>query len=229
MDRKKQRRAMEVLWGCMAALGLCTAAALAWLLPMPEARGVSISGSRGTFSATVQMPSRLARGERVPVVVLCGGESGELARALAERGMASIALAQPCGGTPDGMAADLNAALAWMRDHGLACGPAALAGHADSGRVVCLYPQLAAREGYLPASALVLWDPDGGKAPEYGTALREAGVPVLLVCSRADQDPGLAKTAAVVAGLPDSAVLAGDGAQPDLCTAAARFLAGVLR
>lgn len=180
MNRKKQRRAMGVLWLCIGIIALCVAGALALLLPVPEPEDVQIPGTRGTIPATVQMPSKLSRAGEVPVVVLCHGFTGNrngdghfgtLAGLLAEQGIATVRLDfAGCGDSTEpytsytlaNMAADVNSAIAWMQTEYSADGPAALVGHSMGGRLASLYPEISAREGYAPVSALVLWSPANG-------------------------------------------------------------------
>lgn len=180
MNRKKQRRAMRILWLCIAVIALCVAGALALLLPVPESETVQIPGPRGSIPATVQMPSKLSRAGAVPVVVLCHGFTGNrggdghfapLADDLAEAGIATVRLDfAGCGDSTEpyteytlaNMAADVNAAITWMAQEYSADGPAALVGHSMGGRLASLYPEISARQGYAPVSALVLWSPANG-------------------------------------------------------------------
>lgn len=60
MKNQTQKRAFYVLTGCIVALALCIAAALALLCRTPAAQDVSIPGTRGTIYATVQLPGKLA-------------------------------------------------------------------------------------------------------------------------------------------------------------------------
>lgn len=180
MNQKKQRRAMRILWLCIAVIALCVAGALALLLPVPAAKTVQIPGDRGDIPATVQMPSGLSRAGEVPVVVLCHGFTGNregdghfapLADDLAQRGIATVRLDfAGCGDSTEpyteytlaNMAADVNAAITWMQQEYGADGPVALVGHSMGGRLASLYPQISARQGYAPVSALVLWSPANG-------------------------------------------------------------------
>lgn len=180
MNRKKQRRAMRTLWLCIGILALCVVGALTLLLRVPDPEDVQIPGTRGTIPATVQMPSKLARGGEVPVVVLCHGFTGNrngdghfgtLARDLAEKGIATVRLDfAGCGDSAEpytsytlaNMAADVNSAIAWMQTEYSADGPAALVGHSMGGRLASLYPEISAREGYAPVTALALWSPANG-------------------------------------------------------------------
>lgn len=180
MNRKKQRRAMRILWLCIAVIALCVAGALALLLPVPDAETVRIPGDRGDIPATVQMPSGLSRAGEVPVVVLCHGFTGNregdghfapLADDLAQQGIATVRLDfAGCGDSTEphtaytlaNMAADVNAAITWMQQEYGVHGPVALVGHSMGGRLASLYPQISARQGYAPVSALVLWSPANG-------------------------------------------------------------------
>lgn len=176
MRQAKRRKAMFVLWGCVAALALCAAGALFLLLPTPAPREVEIPGQRGGIPATVQMPNKLARGGTVPLVVLCHGFTGSrlgdghfepLADALAQRGIATVRLDFPgCGASTEPytaytlthMAADVDSAIAWMQAEYGVTGPVGLVGHSMGGRLASLYPQLGAHQ----ATALVLWSPANG-------------------------------------------------------------------
>ena len=99
MNQRKNRRALRVLWLCIAVLALCVAGALYLLLPVPPGRDVEIPGVRGTVPATVQMPGKLNRLGDMPLVVLCHGFTGDrtanghfptLAAKLAELGIATV-------------------------------------------------------------------------------------------------------------------------------------------
>ena len=79
MKNQTQKRAFYVLTGCIAALALCIAAALALLCRTPAAQDVSIPGVRGTICATVQLPGKLARSGDMPLAVLCHGFTGSRA------------------------------------------------------------------------------------------------------------------------------------------------------
>ena len=71
MHKQTHKRAFYTLAGCIAALALCVAASLFLLTPAPKAQDVTIPGTRGDIYATVQLPGKLARGEELPLVVLC--------------------------------------------------------------------------------------------------------------------------------------------------------------
>ena len=76
MHKQTPKRAFYTLAGCIAALALCVAASLFLLTPAPKAQDVTIPGTRGDIYATVQLPGKLARGEELPLVVLCHGFTG---------------------------------------------------------------------------------------------------------------------------------------------------------
>ena len=76
MHKQPHKRAFYTLAGCIAALALCVAASLFLLTPAPKAQDVAIPGTRGDIYATVQLPGKLARGEELPLVVLCHGFTG---------------------------------------------------------------------------------------------------------------------------------------------------------
>lgn len=171
-----KRRALGVLWLCIAVLALCAAGALFLLLPVPRSEDVQIPGSRGNIPATVQMPGRLSRLGDVPLVVLCHGFTGNrdgdthfagLAEDLAGQGIATVRLDfAGCGDSTEpyiaytltNMADDVEAAIAYMQQEYGADGPKALVGHSMGGRLASLFPQMKG-EGL---AALVLWSPANG-------------------------------------------------------------------
>lgn len=176
MNQRKNRRALRVLWLCIAVLALCVAGALYLLLPVPPGRDVEIPGVRGTVPATVQMPGKLNRLGDVPLVVLCHGFTGnrggdthftQLAQDLAEEGIATVRMDfAGCGASTEpytaytltNMADDVQSAIAYMQQEYGATGPVALVGHSMGGRLASLYPQM--KGGGI--SALVLWSPANG-------------------------------------------------------------------
>ena len=176
MNRSKQRRAMTVIWCCIAVVALCIAGMLALLLPTPSPREVEIPGPRGSIAATVQLPAKLARGNAMPLVVLCHGFTGNrdgdghfapLATDLAEQGIATVRLDfAGCGDSTEpytaytlaNMAADVDAAINYMQEEYGVDGKIALVGHSMGGRLASLFPQL----GSTPVAALVLWSPANG-------------------------------------------------------------------
>ena len=154
MNQYKRRRAMIILWGCIAALALCTAAVLGFLWwKTPEVGDVSIPGTRGEIPATVELPGKLSRGEEIPLAVLCHGFTGnrggdthftQLAADLAEQGIATVRMDFSC--------------IAYMQDTYNVTGPIVLVGHSMGGRLASLYPSM----GNYPVDALVLWSPANG-------------------------------------------------------------------
>ena len=175
MKNQTQKRAFYVLTGCIAALALCIAAALAPLCRTPAAQDVSIPGTRGTIYATVQLPGKLARSGDMPLAVLCHGFTGSragdghfapLAQDLAAQGIATVRLDFPGCGDSTGpftaytlshMADDVESAILYMQST-YGTGPTALVGHSMGGRLASLYPQL----GQYPVTALALWSPANG-------------------------------------------------------------------
>ena len=154
MHKQTHKRAFYTLAGCIAALALCVAASLFLLTPAPKAQDVTIPGTRGDIYATVQLPGKLARGEELPLVVLCHGFTGSrsgdghfapLATDLAAQGIATVRLDFPgCGNSTD-----------MQQTYGT--GRTALVGHSMGGRLASLYPQ---RRGGI--TALALWSPANG-------------------------------------------------------------------
>ena len=176
MKQAKRSRALLVLLGCVAALALCAAAAMALLLRVPAAQDVTIPGVRGGIPATVQMPAKLARAGEVPLVVLCHGFTGDrtanghfptLAAKLAELGIASVRMDfAGCGSSTEpyteyslaSMTDDVNSAIAFLQSEYGVDGAIGLVGHSMGGRLVSLYPQ----NGQYPVAALALWSPANG-------------------------------------------------------------------
>lgn len=176
MKQAKRSRALLVLLGCVAALALCAAAAMALLLRVPAAQDVTIPGVRGGIPATVQMPAKLARAGEVPLVVLCHGFTGDrtanghfptLAAKLAELGIASVRMDfAGCGSSTEpyteyslaSMTDDVNSAIAFLQGEYGVDGAIGLVGHSMGGRLVSLYPQ----DGQYPVAALTLWSPANG-------------------------------------------------------------------
>lgn len=176
MKQAKRSRALLVLLGCVAALALCAAAAMALLLRVPAAQDVTIPGVRGGIPATVQMPAKLARAGEVPLVVLCHGFTGDrtanghfptLAAKLAELGIATVRMDfAGCGSSTEpyteyslaGMTDDVNSAIAFLQSEYGVDGAIGLVGHSMGGRLVSLYPQ----DGQYPVAALALWSPANG-------------------------------------------------------------------
>lgn len=176
MKQAKRSRALLVLLGCVAALALCAAAAMALLLRVPAAQDVTIPGVRGGIPATVQMPAKLARAGEVPLVVLCHGFTGDrtanghfptLAAKLAELGIATVRMDfAGCGSSTEpyteyslaSMTDDVNSAIAFLQSEYGVDGVIGLVGHSMGGRLVSLYPQ----DGQYPVAALTLWSPANG-------------------------------------------------------------------
>ncbi|HIX94495.1 MAG TPA: alpha/beta fold hydrolase [Candidatus Gemmiger excrementipullorum] len=176
MKQAKRSRALLVLLGCVAALALCAAAAMALLLRVPAAQDVTIPGVRGGIPATVQMPAKLARAGEVPLVVLCHGFTGDrtanghfptLAAKLAELGIATVRMDfAGCGSSTEpyteyslaSMTDDVNSAIAFLQSEYGVDGAIGLVGHSMGGRLVSLYPQ----DGQYPVAALALWSPANG-------------------------------------------------------------------
>ena len=174
MNKSTHKRAFYTLTGCIAALALCLAAALALLLPTPAAQDIVIPGTRGDIHATVQLPGKLARSAEMPLVVLCHGFTGNrggdghfapLADNLAAQGIATVRLDFPgCGESGEPFTAytlanmedDVESAIAYMQTT-YGTGKTALVGHSMGGRLASLYPQ--AKGGI---TALVLWSPANG-------------------------------------------------------------------
>lgn len=133
MHKQTPKRAFYTLAGCIAALALCVAASLFLLTPAPKAQDVTIPGTRGDIYATVQLPGKLARGEELPLVVLCHGFTGSrsgdghfapLAADLAAQGIATVRLDFPgCGNSTEpftaytlsNMTDDVESAITYMQ------------------------------------------------------------------------------------------------------------------
>ena len=133
MHKQTHKRAFYTLAGCIAALALCVAASLFLLTPAPKAQDVTIPGTRGDIYATVQLPGKLARGEELPLVVLCHGFTGSrsgdghfapLAADLAAQGIATVRLDFPgCGNSTEpftaytlsNMTDDVESAITYMQ------------------------------------------------------------------------------------------------------------------
>lgn len=174
MHKQTHKRAFCTLAGCIAALALCVAASLFLLTPAPKAQDVTIPGTRGDIYATVQLPGKLARGEELPLVVLCHGFTGSrsgdghfapLADDLAAQGIATVRLDFPgCGNSTEpftaytlsNMTDDVESAITYMQQT-YGTGRTALVGHSMGGRLASLYPQ---RRGGI--TALALWSPANG-------------------------------------------------------------------
>ena len=175
MKHAKQTRAPWILLACLAAIALCIVAAVTLLQPNTNPKNIEIPGTRGNIPATIQLPAKSARGEELPLVVLCHGFTGNrqgdghfapLAEDLAAHGIATV---RPdfagCGDSTEpyanytlaNMAADVDSVIGYMQAT-YGTGKTALVGHSMGGRLASLYPQL----GQYPVMALALWSPANG-------------------------------------------------------------------
>lgn len=175
MKHAKQTRAPWILLACLAAIALCIVAAVALLQPNTNPKNIEIPGTRGNIPATIQLPAKSARGEELPLVVLCHGFTGNrqgdghfapLAEDLAAHGIATVRLDfAGCGDSTEpyanytlaNMAADVDSVIGYMQAT-YGTGKTALVGHSMGGRLASLYPQL----GQYPVTALALWSPANG-------------------------------------------------------------------
>ena len=175
MKHAKQTRAPWILLACLAAIALCIVAAVTLLQPNTNPKNIEIPGTRGNIPATIQLPAKSARGEELPLVVLCHGFTGNrqgdghfapLAEDLAAHGIATVRLDfAGCGESTEpyanytlaNMAADVDSVIGYMQAT-YGTGKTALVGHSMGGRLASLYPQL----GQYPVTALALWSPANG-------------------------------------------------------------------
>ena len=175
MKHAKQTRAPWILLACLAAIALCIVAAVTLLQPNTNPKNIEIPGTRGNIPATIQLPAKSARGEELPLVVLCHGFTGNrqgdghfapLAEDLAAHGIATVRLDfAGCGDSTEpyanytlaNMAADVDSVIGYMQAT-YGTGKTALVGHSMGGRLASLYPQL----GQYPVTALTLWSPANG-------------------------------------------------------------------
>ena len=175
MKHAKQTRAPWILLACLAAIALCIVAAVTLLQPNTNPKKIEIPGTRGNIPATFQLPAKSARGEELPLVVLCHGFTGNrqgdghfapLAEDLAAHGIATVRLDfAGCGDSTEpyanytlaNMAADVDSVIGYMQAT-YGTGKTALVGHSMGGRLASLYPQL----GQYPVTALALWSPANG-------------------------------------------------------------------
>lgn len=175
MKHAKKTRAPWILLACLAAIALCIVAAVTLLQPNTNPKNIEIPGTRGNIPATIQLPAKSARGEELPLVVLCHGFTGNrqgdghfapLAEDLAANGIATVRLdfagcgdsTEPCANyTLANMAADVDSVIGYMQAT-YGTGKTALVGHSMGGRLASLYPQL----GQYPVTALALWSPANG-------------------------------------------------------------------
>ena len=175
MKHAKHSRTPWVALGGLAAVILCAVVIFALRGSGAKAKDVEIPGTRSTIAATVQLPARSARGDELPLVVLCHGFTGNrqgdghfapLADDLAAQGIATVRLDfAGCGDSTEpytaytlaNMAADVDSVIAYMQAT-YGTGKTALVGHSMGGRLASLYPQL----GQYPVTALALWSPANG-------------------------------------------------------------------
>lgn len=175
MKHAKQTRAPWILLACLAAIALCIVAAVTLLQTNTNTKNIEIPGTRGNIPATIQLPAKSARGEELPLVVLCHGFTGNrqgdghfapLAEDLAANGIATVRLDfAGCGDSTEpyanytlaNMAADVDSVIGYMQAT-YGTGKTALVGHSMGGRLASLYPQL----GQYPVTALALWSPANG-------------------------------------------------------------------
>ena len=175
MKHAKQTRAPWILLACLAAIALCIVAAVTLLQTNTNPKNIEIPGTRGNIPATIQLPAKSARGEELPLVVLCHGFTGNrqgdghfapLAEDLAAHGIATVRLDfAGCGDSTEpyanytlaNMAADVDSVIGFMQAT-YGTGKTALVGHSMGGRLASLYPQL----GQYPVTALALWSPANG-------------------------------------------------------------------
>lgn len=175
MKHAKKTRAPWILLACLAAIALCIVAAVTLLQPNTNPKNIEIPGTRGNIPATIQLPAKSARGEELPLMVLCHGFTGNrqgdghfapLAEDLAANGIATVRLDfAGCGDSTEpyanytlaNMAADVDSVIGYMQAT-YGTGKTALVGHSMGGRLASLYPQL----GQYPVTALALWSPANG-------------------------------------------------------------------
>lgn len=175
MKHAKKTRAPWILLACLAAIALCIVAAVTLLQPNTNPKNIEIPGTRGNIPATIQLPAKSARGEELPLVVLCHGFTGNrqgdghfapLAEDLAANGIATVRLDfAGCGDSTEpyanytlaNMAADVDSVIGYMQAT-YGTGKTALVGHSMGGRLASLYPQL----GQYPVTELALWSPANG-------------------------------------------------------------------
>ena len=223
MKHAKQTRAPWILLACLAAIALCIVAAVTLLQPNTNPKNIEIPGTRGNIPATIQLPAKSARGEELPLVVLCHGFTGNrqgdghfapLAEDLAAHGIATVRLDfAGCGDSTEpyanytlaNMAADVDSVIGYMQAT-YGTGKTALVGHSMGGRLASLYPQL----GQYPVTALALWSPANGtglQGLEFLSIDNFAAVEEL--AARADAEGSVAAwgvelSAAYIAGMRDS-------------------------
>lgn len=175
MKHAKKKNTRWILLACLAVIVICVGAAILWLQPSTNPKDIEIPGTRGNIPATIQLPAKSARGEEMPLVVLCHGFTGNrqgdghfapLAEDLAARGIATVRLDfAGCGDSTEpytnytlaNMAADVDSVITYMQEK-YDTGKTALVGHSMGGRLASLYPQM----GQYPVTALALWSPANG-------------------------------------------------------------------
>ena len=223
MKHAKQTRAPWILLVCLAAIALCIVAAVTLLQPNTNPKNIEVPGTRGNIPATIQLPAKSARGEELPLVVLCHGFTGNrqgdghfapLAEDLAVHGIATVRLDfAGCGDSTEpyanytlaNMAADVDSVIGYMQAT-YGTGKTALVGHSMGGRLASLYPQL----GQYPVTALALWSPANGtglRGLEFLSIDNFAAVEEL--AARADAEGSVAAwgvelSAAYIDGMRDS-------------------------
>ncbi len=223
MKHAKQTRAPWILLACLAAIALCMVAAVTLLQPNTNPKNIEIPGTRGNIPATIQLPAKSARGEELPLVVLCHGFTGNrqgdghfapLAEDLAAHGIATVRLDfAGCGDSTEpyanytlaNMAADVDSVIGYMQAT-YGTGKTALVGHSMGGRLASLYSQL----GQYPVTALALWSPANGtglQGLEFLSVDNFAAVEEL--AARADAEGSVAAwgvelSAAYIDGMRDS-------------------------
>lgn len=175
MKYAKKKNTRWLLLACLAVIAVCVGVAVLLLRPNTKPKDIEIPGTRGNIPATIQLPAKSARGEAMPLVVLCHGFTGNrqgdghfapLAEDLAAQGIATVRLDfAGCGDSTEpytnytlaNMAADVDSVIAYMQTT-YGTGKTALVGHSMGGRLASLYPQL----GQYPVTALALWSPANG-------------------------------------------------------------------
>ena len=223
MKHAKQTCAPWILLACLAAIALCIVAAVTLLQPNTNPKNIEIPGTRGNIPATIQLPAKSARGEELPLVVLCHGFTGNrqgdghfapLAEDLTAHGIATVRLDfAGCGDSTEpyanytlaNMAADVDSVIGYMQAT-YGTGKTALVGHSMGGRLASLYPQL----GQYPVTALALWSPANGtglQGLEFFSIDNFAAVDEL--AARADAEGSVAAggvelSAAYIDGMRDS-------------------------
>ena len=223
MKHAKQTRAPWILLACLAAIALCIVAAVTLLQPNTNPKNIEIPGTRGNIPATIQLPAKSARGEELPLVVLCHGFTGNrqgdghfapLAEDLAAHGIATVRLDfAGCGDSTEpyanytlaNMAADVDSVIGYMQAT-YGTGKTALVGHSMGGRLASLYPQL----GQYPVTALALWSPANGTGLQGSEFLNiDNFAAVEELAARADAEGSVAAwgvelSAAYIDGMRDS-------------------------